>query len=141
MSERPGEILTYLRLGFLSRSAKNPWVQWMAYQIVHRHGYRPNPVSQWLLPRNRWPAFWYNAVRMAQHHVTRPYGGRVLAVFSDDAERRGVWHELLGPAARFHSTSAKHTALFDEPATSEWMPMLRQFITEAGNPASPSEPV
>jgi len=108
-------------------------VSWIAYHLVHLYGKHQNPISTRLLPRDRWPAFWYTAKRLGKTYHPRPYEGRVLAVFADQS-RGEIWQSLLGPAAEIRSIDTNHTEMFVEPALSLWLKSLQTHIDE--NPDS-----
>lgn len=107
---------------------------WFAYHLVHLYGKHPNPISARLLPRHRWPAFWYKVKRLGQTYHPQPYNGRVLAVFADE-ERRIIWQSLLGPAAETQSIDTGHNEIFAEPALSLWLKSLRVHIDQNPTPA------
>lgn len=106
----------------------SPFKQWLIYRLVHLHSRRPNPISKRIVPRDRWPAFWYSARRMSHHYVARPYVGPMLAVFPDRGENYGVWKELLDPTGQLIFTPAGHNELFNEPARSQWLDPLAERL-------------
>ncbi|MGK0188364.1 MAG: amino acid adenylation domain-containing protein [Verrucomicrobiales bacterium] len=124
--ERLPKFLTWHTVRQFERS---PLVQWLIYKLVHLHGRKPNTVSTFLLPKNRWPAFWFSAQRRARKYTAKPFPGRVLAVFSEQKERAAVWRDLLADAET-HAIAASHSDLFKEPAANEWMETLTRFIEE-----------
>ena len=130
---RPRDIPHYVSVRFFWHFAHNPLVQRLTYALVHLHGRNPNPVSEWLLPRNRWPAFWYSALRMAKTYVAKPYPGRVLAVFATGSQRSAVWRDILPPHAEIRTLPAEHGAMLDDPALGEWSDTLRPWV-EHGPP-------
>ena len=106
-----------------------PPVQWAIYQLVHLYGRHPNPVSQRLLPRNRWPAFWFAAKKMMKDYVAEPYSGSVLAVFTaHDYAAGGAWPALLGSQAQTKVLQTGHEHLFTDDASSEWMALLTRRL-------------
>ena len=98
--------------------------QWLSYCLVDRHGRRPNVITRWLLPKHRWPAFWYAARTIAQAYVASPYGGRCLAIFHVNDERRKIWSKLLKGSTELRLVESTHLGMFLEPALSAWMQML-----------------
>ena len=99
--------------------------QWLNYWIVHLHGRSPNPVSTRILPRNRWPAFWYVAKRLGKSYTPRPYDGPAVAVFVAREQQYDAWRKLLGPAAEFQIINADHSEVFAEPARSAWLQPMK----------------
>ena len=86
------------------------------------------------MPKNRWPAFWYSARRMAVRYVAERHQGPMMAVFPDPGPRFQAWSGLLAPDAEVHFVPADHRALFQEPALSQW---LRPLEKRLGKPAHP----
>jgi enterobactin synthetase component F len=106
-----------------------PPLQWAIYQLVHLYGRHPNPISQKLLPRNRWPAFWFAAKKMMKEYVAEPYAGPVLAVFTaHDYAAGGAWPALLGPQAQTRVLQTGHEHLFAEDVGREWMALLSRRL-------------
>ncbi|MBL9176298.1 MAG: amino acid adenylation domain-containing protein [Verrucomicrobiales bacterium] len=108
--------------------------QWLNYWIVHLHGRSPNPVSTRILPRNRWPAFWYVAKRLGRSYVPRPYDGPAIAVFVAREHQYEAWKKLLGSNAELQVIQADHLELFAEPARSAWLQPLKARLD--GTPSS-----
>lgn len=100
--------------------------QWLNYWIVHLHGRSPNPVSTWILPRNRWPAFWYVAKRLGKSYVPRAYDGLAIAVFVAREHQYEAWEKLLGPNAELQVI----------PARSAWLQPLKARL-DVAPPQSP----
>lgn len=126
---KPRSAPAYAADKIFGYAQRYPLVQWTIYRIVHLHGRNPNPVSQWLLPKNRWPAFWYSVRRMAKDYLAKPFAGRVLAVFPDRGKPYTYWNELLDKKAdTFVVASDSHSTLFDEPTMTEWMELLTRFM-------------
>ncbi|WP_414664681.1 amino acid adenylation domain-containing protein [Horticoccus sp. 23ND18S-11] len=132
LSRRPGGIGTYVAERVYWHARYNPVKQWLIYKLVHLHGNRPNPVSQLIVPRNRWPAFWYSARRMAVRYVAEPYHGRTIAIFPDRGPRFQAWSDLLDPQAELHFVPADHRLLFAEPTLSQWLKPLEAALQERG---------
>lgn len=110
-----------------------PPYQWLVYHLVHLYGRRPNPVSQMLLPRNRWPAFWFAAKRQIKDYVAQPYDGPVLAVFGrEDYSAGGAWPDLLGAQAQVHVLPSTHLTIFDEADRQPWMKLLAASLASQG---------
>ena len=82
------------------------------------------------LPKNRWPAFWYSALRLARSHTAKPISGQVLAVFSTTDNRFKVWQEFGTSGWKTHIVASAHNALYDEPALTEWMGFLTRSIDQ-----------
>lgn len=102
--------------------------EWMCYALVHLHGRNANPLTTRLLPKNRWPAFWYVSKRLGQSYVPRPYDGAVLAVFLNDTAGYANWQSLLGPNADVLFVDSDHTGetgLFSAEALAQWLDVLR----------------
>jgi amino acid adenylation domain-containing protein len=132
----PGNCLKYLGPKLVWHFDRNPLAQRMIYKIVHLHGRRPNPISYWLLPKNRWPAFWYSALRLARTHTAKHISGQVLAVFSTTDNRFKVWQEFGISEWKTHIVTTAHSALYDEPALTQWMQLLTNSIDQTGKPHS-----
>ena len=92
---------------------------------LHFYGRHPNPISARLLPKDRWPAFWYTTKRLGRAYNPSPYDGEVLAMFISHQERRAMWQKLLGPTADIRSFDSDHLGMFAEPALSLWLQPLR----------------
>ncbi|MFO1460844.1 MAG: amino acid adenylation domain-containing protein [Verrucomicrobiota bacterium] len=109
---------------------------WLNYWVVHLHGRSPNPLSTRLLPRNRWPAFWYIAKRLGKSYKPLPYDGPAIAVFVAREQQYKAWKPLLGPAAELLVIPANHLELFSEPARSAWLEPLKTRLD--GRPSTPA---
>ena len=106
-----------------------PPLQWAVYHLVHLYGKHPNAVSKLLLPRNRWPAFWFAAKRIIKDYVARPYDGKVLAVFGQqDYSAGGAWPALLGEQAQVHVLPSTHADIFNEADRRQWMALLERAL-------------
>lgn len=133
----PGKIAHYVWDRVRWHARASPLKQWLIFQLVHLHGYRPNPLSQLIVPKNRWPAFWYSARRMAVQYVAQRHEGPMMAVFPDRGSRYQAWQELLDPQAELRFIPADHHALFSEPALSPWLGPVEEMLRgEAVRPAS-----
>ena len=106
---------------------KEAW-QWFSYYRVHLYGRHRNPISTMLLPKDRWPAVWYAAKRLAKSYAPQPYDGRVLIVLDADLPRPTRWAELLPLAADLQYLKSSADGWFDEPTHTEWMNFLRSKI-------------
>lgn len=124
----PGKIAHYVWDRVRWHARASPLKQWLIFQLVHLHGYRPNPLSHLIVPKNRWPAFWYSARRMAVQYVAQRHEGPMLAVFPDRGSRYQAWQELLDPQAELRFIPADHHALFIEPALSQWLGPLEEML-------------
>jgi amino acid adenylation domain-containing protein len=131
VAENPRDIVSYV--GTRARATAKATVawQWLSYHLVHFHGRHPNPVSARLLPKNRWPVFWYTAKRLGGSYVPQPYDGDALAVFLDQKDRHAAWRLLLGPTADIRIVESTHPGLFAEPALSQWLQVLRARLDGA----------
>lgn len=113
----------------LNLGGRVPTWQWLNYQAVHLYGRHPGTISTRLVPKDRWPAFWYTSLRLAKSYVARPYDGRVAAVFLEEGDRSASWRTLLGPdAATLVLDTKVHSALFDQPTASRWLEFLRPML-------------
>jgi len=101
---------------------------WLHYLLVHQYLRHPNAASRIIFPRDRWRAFWFAAQGMVKGYTARPYDGPVLAVFCQQGKRGAIWSSLLGAEARQEIFDAPHLSLFDEPALSRWMDVLKEYI-------------
>ncbi|MEK7424138.1 MAG: amino acid adenylation domain-containing protein [Actinomycetota bacterium] len=107
-----------------------PTWQWLNYKIVHLYGRHPSHISTRLVPKDRWPAYWYTSLRLAKSYVARPYDGPAAAVFLDEGERSASWRALLEPGtATFIVETPTHGELFAEPAVSRWLEFLRPLVS------------
>ena len=114
---------------------RNQLWQWLSYRLVDRHGRKPNAVTRWLLPKHRWPAFWYAARRVANTYVARPYDGRCVAVFHTKDDRWKVWSVLATGSTEFRHVDSTHLGMFLEPALSAWMQVLASALGPPANEA------
>lgn len=121
---RPRTLGRYVWERVVWHARYNPLKQWLIFNLVHMHGQHPNPVSKLIVPRNRWPAFWYSARRMAVKYVASRYDGPMMAVFHDDGPRFQVWKELIDAQTSVHFVPADHLALFQEPWLGQWQQPL-----------------
>ncbi|CAB4887451.1 unannotated protein [freshwater metagenome] len=119
----------YLQSGLRTIGRRSTTWQWLNYRLVHLHGRRPNPVSLKLLPKDRWPAFWYASQRLARGFAAEPFDGPTLAIFLDHGERYASWKALLGPNATLRTVESSHLGVFSEPAFGQWSEELRAFLT------------
>ena len=117
------------RLNHWFKRAANfqPMTQWLAYQLVHLYGRRPSSIALALLPKNRWPAFWYSGRRLAAGYVATPYAGRACAVVTGE-QSKAEWAALLRPDAQLSVLDAMPEAIFAEPARTRWMSVLAQQL-------------
>lgn len=122
----PGRFVKYIAERLFGHVRASWLQQWLIYKIVHLHGKRPSPISTLLLPKNRWPAFWYSANRLARTYDAQPYNGKVLGVFSRRDARFEAWRELIGSDQNFHILESAHLDLFSGDRLKKW-----QFILSA----------
>ncbi len=115
----------------------------LSYTLVDLHGRRPGRLTRLLLPRNRWPAFWFAAGRLARDYVALPYDGTCLAVFTHREERSDVWASLLAGPADMRIVEASHLGMMTEPALGDWMTLLAGALqgTSQYEPTPPRAPV
>ena len=132
LASNPRNALTYVGTRALAIldwiSGRQPVWDWISYHLVHFYGRHPNPISACLLPKNRWPAFWYITKRLGRAYNPAPYDGEVLALFISHQERRAMWQKLLGPTADIRSFDSDHLGMFAEPALSLWLQPLRAHL-------------
>ena len=118
----------------LNVGGRVPTWQWLNYQAVHLYGRHPGAISARLVPKDRWPAYWYTSLRLAKSYVAHPYDGRVAAVFLEEGERSASWRSLLGPDVPTLVLDEKmHSALFDQPTASRWLEFLRPMLLTAAD--------
>ena len=120
-----GAVVKMVNLG-----GRVPVAQYLNYKLVHLHARHPNPVSTRMLPKDRWPAFWYSAQRLGKSYVPERYEGDVLAVFLDRGERFEMWNSLLGPRTDSRVVETTHLGLFTDSAMAAWMTMLDERLDE-----------
>jgi thioesterase domain-containing protein/acyl carrier protein len=131
LARHPRETVPYVTtrvIDQLIRQTPQGIQEWMCYALVHLHGRSANPLTALLLPKNRWPAFWYVSKRLGQSYVPRPYDGAVLAVFLNDTAGYANWQSLLGPNADVLFVDSDHTGetgLFSAEALAQWLDVLR----------------
>ena len=142
LASNPRNALTYVgtrALAILDQiSGRRPVWEWMSYHLVHFYGRHPNPISARLLPKDRWPAFWYITNRLGRAYNPRPMTAKSLAMFISHQERRAMWQKLLGPTADIRSHSTRTISrMFAEPALSLWLQPLRAHLE--GKPDMPAD--
>ena len=115
---------------------RNQLWQWLSFRLVDLHGRKPNAVTRWLLPKHRWPAFWYAARRIANTYVARPFDGRCVAVFHTKDDRWKVWSVLATGSTEFRQVESTHLGMFLEPALSAWMQILARALGPGANRTS-----
>ncbi len=128
LARNPRQAAAYVGERLLWHARFHPARQWLTYKLLHLHSRRPNPISELIVPRDRWPGFWHSARRQAQGYIARRYDGPVLAVFNGEGERCAAWRSLLGPDATVQIVPAGHNQLFDEPARSAWQEPLARIL-------------
>ena len=104
-----------------------PAWQWLNYQLVHLHGTNPSRASTALLPRQRWPAFWYASARLAKSYVARPFDGPTRAIFATD-ERFDAWRPLLAGDADLRMVVEGHSDLMEQPTLGHWLALLGERL-------------
>jgi amino acid adenylation domain-containing protein len=130
LASNPRNALPYVGTRALAILRRAVW-EWIGYHLVHFYGRHPNPISARLLPKNRWPAFWYTTQRLGRAYNPQPYDGEVLAMFISHQERRAMWQKLLGPTADIRTFDSDHLGMFAEPALSLWLQPLRATLKES----------
>ena len=98
--------------------------QRLTYLRLDLYGRYPSRLTRWLVPRNRWPAFWLTARHFARTYIAEPYPGNCLAVFHNQDQRYEIWQSLLPKDAEFAIVDASHLGLFEEPAVGSWMELI-----------------
>lgn len=125
MVRRPGDVPRYIWERVYWHLRNNPVKQWVRFKLMSLQRFRPaNPVLQLIVPKNRWPDFWYTAQRMVARYVARPYIGPMVAVFTNCDERYDGSRELLEPEAEVRLVSCEHGVLFNESYLSDWLKPL-----------------
>lgn len=112
----------------LNLGGRVPTWQWLNYQAVHLYGRHPGAISAKLVPKDRWPAYWYTSLRLTKSYVARPYDGRVAAVFVEEGHRSESWRSLLRPDAATVVVDTQHLTLFDHPNAARWLDFLREVL-------------
>lgn len=102
------------------------------YQCVDWYGRWPNRLTQLLLPKTRWPAFWYYSGLLAKNYVAQSYEGKSLAIFHIQDERFQIWNDLLGEQAKTVVIETSHLGMFNDPILTEWMKLLEDEIVPKG---------
>ncbi|MBL9187585.1 MAG: amino acid adenylation domain-containing protein [Opitutaceae bacterium] len=133
LRRNPRQLGNYIGEKLRWHARNSPVKQWLVYHLVHLHGRRPNPISRLIVPRNRWPGFWYAIRRLSEHYVARRYDGPVLAIFPGEGERHAAWRELIGPAGRIEIVAARHCDLFEPAERALWQEPLARTL-EAAQP-------
>lgn len=123
VAANPRRALRYVGTRALNYCRMPTW-NWICHKLVHFYGRHPNSVAARLLPKDRWPAFWYTTRRHGRAYSPQPYDGEVLAIFADQ-ERRVMWQKLLAPTADIRTLDSHHLEMFVEPTLSKWLEPLR----------------
>lgn len=111
-----------------------PTWQWLNYHVVHLYGRHPSYISTRLLPKDRWPAYWYTSLRLAKSYVAQPYDGPAAAVFLEEQERSTTWRTLVeATTPTIIVDDPSHTALFDEPTARRWLDFLDTCLAVHGD--------
>jgi amino acid adenylation domain-containing protein len=134
-TQRPGnERQAACSTGFLTRGlqaiqsrARGVW-EWLSYYRVHLYGKKNNSISTLLLPKNRWPAVWYAAKRLAKHYAPPPYQGEVLAILEASQKDRSLWTELLPCSGCVQTLGTGKDGWFTQPVSARWMAAFRSRI-------------
>lgn len=95
--------------------------QRLTYCCLDLYGRYPTTLTRMLVPKNRWPAFWFMAQKLARNYVAEPYDGHCLAVFHARDQRYVIWRSLLAEDAEMPIVESSHLGLFSEPAIDKWM--------------------
>ncbi len=114
-----------------------PFWQSLTYHCLDLYGRHPSALTRLLVPRNRWPAFWFMARKLAHAYIAEPYDGRCLAVFHSTDQRHGIWQALLSENAKMTIIESSHLGFFTEPTLQKWIDI---FSAEIKNGATQSQP-
>jgi thioesterase domain-containing protein/acyl carrier protein len=112
-----------------------PWLLYKLYhlqtmtQLFRRRRGHPNPVQESLLPRYRWPVFWFSARKKAGEYIARPYNGRSLALFTPNQGGEKAWADVLG-SSKTTQLNTVHQSVFDADAADQWQSELKALMRE-----------
>lgn len=95
--------------------------QSLTYHCLDLYGRHPSPLTRMLVPKNRWPAFWFMARKLARAYIAEPYDGRCLAIFHAQDQRYDIWRPLLAEDSDMLVVESSHLGFFSEPAIDTWM--------------------
>ncbi|SLN71027.1 Dimodular nonribosomal peptide synthase [Roseovarius litorisediminis] len=107
--------------------------QRLAYHRLDLYGRYPSRLTSFLVPKNRWPAFWMMAQQLARSYVAQQYKGACLAVFHDQGGRYEIWQSILSETAELAVVEASHLGLFEEPAVNIWMDLVSHVVNASGD--------
>lgn len=102
--------------------------QWISYYRVHLYGQHRNPVSTLLLPKNRWPAFWYASKRLTKSYVPAQYTGPVMTVFSSTPPNHDLWRAWLPPSADIQILNVNPDEVFSASICPLWIHPLKSQL-------------
>jgi L-serine---[L-seryl-carrier protein] ligase len=121
------EIPETLRKG-MEELRRLPLWQSFTYYCLDLYGRHPSSLTRLLVPKNRWPAFWYMSRKLAQAYIAEPYDGPCLAIFHARDQRYNIWRPLLGENAEFSIVESSHLGLFTEPALDKWLTIFSATV-------------
>jgi amino acid adenylation domain-containing protein len=111
---------------------------WLLYNLYHlqamtqlfrdRRGH-PNTLQESLLPRNRWPIFWFSARKKAGEYIAHPYSGRSLALFTPNQGGEKAWADVLG-SSKTTQLNAAHESVFEADAADQWQSELKALMRD-----------
>ena len=102
--------------------------QRLTYHRLDLYGRYPSRFTSFMVPKNRWPAFWMTARQLARSYVAEPYDGVCLAVFHEQGPRYDIWRSILSGNAEFTIVETSHMGFFEEPAVGHWMELLSSVV-------------
>jgi len=108
--------------------------QSLTYYCLDLYGRHPTSLTRLLVPKNRWPAFWFMARNLAQVYIAEPYDGHSLAVFHERGQRYDIWQSLLAENTKMSVIDSSHLGLFSEPALDKWMDVFSATINGSTKP-------
>jgi len=112
--------------------------QSLTYHCLDLYGRHPSLLTRMLVPKNRWPAFWFMARKLAQAYVAEPYDGHCLAVFHARDERYDIWQSLLPENAELSFVDSSHLGLFSETAIDKWGGIFSATVNSSAQSRPPS---
>jgi len=102
--------------------------QRLTYHRLDLYGRYPSRFTSFMVPKNRWPAFWMTARQLARSYVAEPYDDVCLAVFHEQGPRYDIWRSILSGNAEFTIVETYHMGFFEEPAVGHWMELLSSVV-------------
>ena len=111
---------------------------WLLYKLYHLRTMAQGflfrrehsiPVQESLLPRDRWPVFWFSARKKAGEYIARPYSGRSLALFTPKQGGEEAWIDVLG-SSRVAQLNTGHFSVFDADSADQWQSELKALMRD-----------